>query len=88
MLCPECKADNWKISDSRRQDATNSIRRRRRCRECGSRYTTHEYIFESHRGPGLDPALVSAIAGTEELKAEIERLREKLDRIRSVFVDL
>jgi hypothetical protein len=85
MLCPECEADSWKISDSRRQEGTNSIRRRRRCLECGARFTTHEYIFESSRGPGLDPALIEAIAGAEELRSEIARLKEKLARIGEII---
>lgn len=47
MLCPFCKVDNDKVVDSRSSDGGAVIRRRRRCLECGRRFTTYEKISES-----------------------------------------
>lgn len=40
MVCPNCKADNDRVLDSR--DHVFSVRRRRECNNCGCRYTTIE----------------------------------------------
>ena len=38
--CPVCKSENVYVIDSRKQEG--SIRRRKLCRNCESRYTTYE----------------------------------------------
>lgn len=42
MHCPKCGGDETKVIDSRMQEATNAIKRRRECRSCGYRFTTYE----------------------------------------------
>ena len=42
MRCPRCDSDNSSVIDSRGDD--NSIRRRRECQSCSTRFTTYERI--------------------------------------------
>lgn len=44
MKCPFCGKAESKVLDSRNNDESNSIRRRRECLECGKRFTTFEAI--------------------------------------------
>jgi transcriptional repressor NrdR len=43
VKCPSCQNDNDKVIDSRTVDKDNSIRRRRECLDCSTRYTTYEH---------------------------------------------
>lgn len=42
MRCPKCGEPKTRVIDSRMQEATNTIKRRRECRKCGYRFTTFE----------------------------------------------
>lgn len=42
MRCPKCGHDATRVIDSRMQESTNAIKRRRECRACGYRFTTYE----------------------------------------------
>jgi transcriptional repressor NrdR len=42
MHCPKCGDDESKVIESR--DTGDSVRRRRECLKCGSRYTTYERL--------------------------------------------
>ena len=42
MRCPFCGKDDTQVKDSRASDDGGSIRRRRLCTSCGSRFTTFE----------------------------------------------
>ena len=42
MRCPKCGGDDTRVVDSRTQDSSNAIKRRRECRSCGYRFTTFE----------------------------------------------
>jgi len=44
VRCPDCGKDDDHVVDSRPQPDGESIRRRRECNACGSRFTTHERI--------------------------------------------
>lgn len=44
VRCPECSALDDKVVDSRASDDGSSIRRRRECLTCGSRFTTFERV--------------------------------------------
>jgi transcriptional repressor NrdR len=44
MRCPFCDADHDKVIDSRAADDGRSIRRRRKCMDCGKRFTTYEHV--------------------------------------------
>lgn len=45
MNCPYCDNARHKVIDTR--EAGDAIRRRRRCEECGERFTTYEHIAAS-----------------------------------------
>lgn len=42
MRCPKCGHDNTRVIDSRMQESSNAIKRRRECRSCRYRFTTFE----------------------------------------------
>ena len=44
MKCPSCGYADSKVIDSRPVEENNSIRRRRECLECHTRFTTYEII--------------------------------------------
>lgn len=44
MKCPFCGKEGTSVKDSRTTDDSSSIRRRRECPECGSRFTTFERV--------------------------------------------
>ena len=44
MKCPSCGHSDDKVIDSRSAKDGRAIRRRRECLECGSRFTTYEYV--------------------------------------------
>ena len=44
MKCPFCGHENTRVIDSRPAEENNSIRRRRVCDECNTRFTTYEKI--------------------------------------------
>lgn len=44
MRCPFCGFDETQVKDSRPSDDNTSIRRRRFCPKCGSRFTTFERV--------------------------------------------
>ena len=44
MKCPKCQSRNLYVTDSRDTVRKNEIRRRRKCAECGYRFTTHEQL--------------------------------------------
>ena len=46
MRCPLCSFDSTRVVDSRLADPGDSIRRRRECGGCGTRFTTHERAEE------------------------------------------
>lgn len=46
MKCPYCGFDVSRVIDSRPTEDNKSIRRRRECTQCESRYTTYERIEE------------------------------------------
>lgn len=44
MRCPQCDARETRVVDSRDLDDAATIRRRRECEACGTRFTTYERI--------------------------------------------
>lgn len=44
MKCPHCGCEESKVTDSRPIEENSSIRRRRECLNCQSRFTTYETI--------------------------------------------
>ena len=60
MKCPSCGSEDIKVVDSRPVDENNSIRRRRECLSCQTRFTTYEII------DAFQPVVVKK-DGTKEL---------------------
>ena len=60
MRCPSCGYPESKVVDSRSADEGASIRRRRECLECGTRFTTYERLAEN-------PILVIKADGSSEV---------------------
>ncbi len=46
VRCPTCHADDTKVVDSRMAEEGASVRRRRQCLSCASRFTTYERVEE------------------------------------------
>ncbi|MDR2464973.1 MAG: transcriptional regulator NrdR [Streptococcaceae bacterium] len=44
MRCPNCGEKDTKVIDSRQNDEGRSVKRRRECEKCGTRFTTFERI--------------------------------------------
>ncbi len=44
MRCPQCEARDSRVVDSRDLDDSATVRRRRECASCGTRFTTYERI--------------------------------------------
>lgn len=44
MKCPYCRSSDTRVIDSRSVDDSNTIRRRRICESCSSRFTTYERV--------------------------------------------
>ncbi|MDO4280839.1 MAG: transcriptional regulator NrdR [Peptococcaceae bacterium] len=59
MFCPVCGGDS-KVLDTRTNESTNSVKRRRECMQCGKRFTTYEKIEDM-------PLLVLKKSGRTEL---------------------
>lgn len=47
MKCPYCSYNEDKVIDSRPAEDFSSVRRRRECLKCGSRFTTYEKIEDT-----------------------------------------
>ena len=60
MRCPSCGYQESKVVDSRSADDGASIRRRRECLQCGTRFTTYERLAEN-------PILVIKADGSSEV---------------------
>ena len=60
MRCPSCGYQESKVVDSRSADDGASIRRRRECLQCGTRFTTYGRLAEN-------PILVIKADGSSEV---------------------
>jgi transcriptional repressor NrdR len=76
MRCPQCESRETRVVDSRDLDESATIRRRRECASCGSRFTTYERI----EAPRL--VVVKRDGGRQEFDREklVAGLRKALTR--------
>ena len=87
MICPSCHADDTKVVDSRLAEEGASVRRRRQCLTCSSRFTTFERVEEvplvvvksdgSHQSFDRDRIVRGVLAATKGRSvdtAEVEQL--------------
>ncbi len=44
MRCPNCSHEGSGVTDSRPKEKSEAIYRRRKCKNCGHRFTTHERV--------------------------------------------
>ena len=71
LLCPSCGTTESKVVDSRSSDDGASIRRRRECLACGTRFTTYERLEEM-------PLIIAKSDGTTEPFDHAKMLRSLL----------
>lgn len=77
IQCPTCGNDGSEVVDSRPSSGT--IRRRRQCDECHTRFTT----FEGTGDAGLPIQLLHTLeSGIEQLQNDLNVLRSALTRLR------
>lgn len=90
MRCPKCGVDDTRVIDSRMQEKTNAIKRRRECRACGHRFTTFERCedpIEVIKSDGArqpfdrNKLLVGLMRATSKRDIDIATLNELIDGI-------
>lgn len=90
MRCPKCGHDDTRVIDSRTQDASNAIKRRRECRTCSYRFTTFERCedpIEVRKSDGSIQAfdrnklLVGLMRATSKRDIELSTLNALIDDI-------
>lgn len=80
LPCPMCHGDGEVIETRRRSDGTR--RRRRRCRECGHRWTIADRSLSRQRANHLKPEEVDLILST------VDRLTTELNCSRASVVSV
>lgn len=79
MRCPKCGANNDRVIDSRTAQEADTIRRRRECLSCGTRFTSYERI-ERHM-----PRIIKRDGHREEFdRKKIERGLDSACRKRGI----
>ncbi len=94
MVCPFCEAEDTAVIDSRKNSEGTSVRRRRKCPECNSRFTTYEkneidLIVEKRSGTleefqyeKLEKGIQSAFGGQDitekQLKALVDNIYQEI----------
>ena len=90
MVCPFCKAEDTAVIDSRRNTEGSSVRRRRKCPKCDSRFTTYEkteieLIVEKRSGnleefqlEKLQKGIESAFGGQDITEKQLKSLVDNI----------
>jgi len=90
MVCPFCNADETAVIDSRRNSEGSSVRRRRKCPKCNSRFTTYEkteieLIVEKRSGQleefqieKLQKGIESAFGGQDITEKQLKSLVDNI----------
>lgn len=84
MHCPNCHCSDTRVVDSRVADDGNSIRRRRQCTKCGSRFTTLEtFMLQVEKRSGiLEPfSREKIIAGIRKASEGLPIQEDQLARV-------
>jgi transcriptional regulator NrdR family protein len=76
IICPKCSA-RAVVIDTR--ESGHTVKRRRKCPECGARWSTWEVMFDE--GMNIDAAKEASIAAMIEAKIT---LRDALERIQNL----
>ena len=90
MVCPFCSAEDTAVIDSRRNSEGSSVRRRRKCPKCESRFTTYEkteieLIVEKRSGnleefqiEKLQKGIENAFGGQDITEKQLKSLVENI----------
>jgi len=90
MVCPFCNAEDTAVIDSRKNSEGSSIRRRRKCPVCNSRFTTYEkseieLIVQKRSGSleefqldKLEKGIKSAFGGQDLTEKQLKTLVENI----------
>ena len=90
MVCPFCSTEDTAVIDSRKNSEGTSIRRRRKCPECNSRFTTYEkseieLIVKKRSGnleefqiQKLEKGIESAFGGQDITEKQLKTLVENI----------
>ena len=94
MVCPFCNADDTAVVDSRKNVDGDSIRRRRECSACNTRFTTYEkseieLIVKKRNGNLEEFQYDKLFSGIENAFGGQELSEKKLKNlVDTVFIDL
>jgi len=90
MVCPFCNTEDTAVIDSRKNSEGTSVRRRRKCPKCNSRFTTYEkteieLIVEKRSGnleefqiEKLESGIESAFGGQDITEKQLKTLVENI----------
>ncbi len=90
MVCPFCSTEDTAVIDSRKNSEGTSVRRRRKCPKCNSRFTTYEkteieLIVEKRSGnleefqiEKLESGIESAFGGQDITEKQLKTLVENI----------
>ena len=90
MVCPFCDTEDTAVIDSRKNSEGTSVRRRRKCPKCNSRFTTYEkteieLIVEKRSGnleefqiEKLESGIESAFGGQDITEKQLKTLVENI----------
>ena len=90
MVCPFCDTEDTAVIDSRKNSEGTSVRRRRKCPKCNSRFTTYEkteieLIVEKRSGnleefqiEKLESGIQSAFGGQDITEKQLKTLVENI----------
>ena len=90
MVCPFCNTEDTAVIDSRKNSEGTSVRRRRKCPKCNSRFTTYEkteieLIVEKRSGnleefqiEKLESGIQSAFGGQDITEKQLKTLVENI----------
>lgn len=90
MRCSKCGGEGTRVIDSRTQESTNAIKRRRECISCGYRFTTFERCedpFEVIKSDGTtqpfdrNKLLVGLTRATSKRDIDLDDLNALIDDI-------
>ena len=92
MVCPFCNTEDTAVIDSRKNSEGTSVRRRRKCPKCNSRFTTYEkteieLIVEKRSGnleefqiEKLESGIESAFGGQDITEKQLKTLVENIHK--------
>ncbi len=90
MVCPFCNTEDTAVIDSRKNSEGTSVRRRRKCPKCNSRFTTYEkteieLIVEKRSGnleefqiEKLESGIENAFGGQDITEKQLKTLVENI----------